>query len=114
MVYYVGGARLNNVIEPVIERLGLSAYYLGPMDDVAQAKEIIAGRGLCCGVINDIRLIDWSGEEIRAEVRRIIDAGMPGGRFLFGTLVMPLAIPEENIRVMLDAAYEFGRYPDEG
>jgi uroporphyrinogen decarboxylase len=113
VVYYCGSARFNNVIEPVIERLGITVYYLSPMDDITQAKEIIAGRGLCCGVINDIKLIDWSREEIRADVRRIIEAGMPGGRFLFGTLLMPMAIPEESIRVMLDAAYEYGCYSDE-
>lgn len=110
VVYYCGSARFNNVIEQVIERLGISVFYLSPMDDIAEGKKIIAGRGLCCGVINDIKLIDWSKNEIRNEVRRMIDQGMPGGRFLFGTLVMPYAIPEENIRAMLEAAYEFGRY----
>jgi hypothetical protein len=43
-------------------------------------------------------------------VRRLIEAGMPGGKFLFGTCVMPYHIPEENIRTMLEAAYEFGSY----
>jgi hypothetical protein len=71
---------------------------------------VIAGRGLTCGVINDIRLIDWTRDEIRAEVRRLIAAGMPGGKFLFGTAVMPYQIPERNIRTMLAAAYEFGSY----
>ncbi len=108
VVYYCGSSPFNNVIDTVIERLGITAFYLSPMDDIVEAKRIIAGRGLCCGVINDIKLIDWSKEEIRGEVRRMIDQGMPGGRFLFGTLVMPYGIPEENIRTMLGAAYEFG------
>ncbi|MHB0913655.1 MAG: uroporphyrinogen decarboxylase family protein [Armatimonadota bacterium] len=114
VVYYCGSARLNSVIGMVIERLGLPAYYLSSMDDITEGKEIIAGRGLCCGVINDIKLIHWSKEEIQTEVRRIIEEGMPGGRFLFGTLLMPLAIPEENIRVMLETAYKVGSYADEG
>lgn len=110
VVYYCGSFRFNRVIERVIERLGIGTYYLSPQDDVAEGKRIIAGRGLTCGVINDIMLMSWSKDQIAAEVRRILDAGMPGGRFLFGTLVMPLGIPEENIRVMLDVAYEHGRY----
>lgn len=110
MVYYCGMSRFNQVIDIVIERTGLGVYYLSPLDDIAEGKRIIAGRALTCGVINDIRLIDWSREEIRAEVRRMIAAGMPGGKFLFGTGVMPYAIPEENIRTMLEAAYEFGSY----
>jgi uroporphyrinogen decarboxylase len=61
-------------------------------------------------VINDIMLLEWSPEEIRAEVKRMIAAGKPGGKFLFGTLVMPYNIPEENIRTMLAAAYEYGSF----
>ncbi len=110
VVYYCGSSRFNDVIETVIERLGIGAFYLSPWDDIGEGKRIIAGRGLTCGVLNDIMLIDWTREEIRAEVKRMIAAGKPGGRFLFGTLVMPYAIPEENIRTMLEAAYEFGRF----
>jgi uroporphyrinogen decarboxylase len=110
VVYYCGSARFNNVIETVIDRLGIKVFYLSPMDDIAEGKRLVARRGLTCGVINDIRLIDWSEEEVRAEVRRMIEAGKPGGRFLFGTLVMPFGIPERNIRAMLDAAYQFGSW----
>ncbi|MBA4374354.1 MAG: uroporphyrinogen decarboxylase [Thermodesulfovibrio sp.] len=109
VVYYCGMARLTATIEEVFEKTGIGTYYLSPLDNIEQGKKIIAGRALCGGVINDIKLIDWSRDEIRNEVRRIIEAGMTGGRFLFGTGVMPYAIPEENIRTMLEAAYEFGR-----
>jgi len=110
IVYYCGTSRFNRVIDTVLERTGIGVYYLSPLDDVAEGKRIIAGRGLTCGVINDIGLIDWTREQIRNEVRRLIEAGMPGGKFLFGTGVMPCQIPEENIRTMLEAAYEFGSY----
>ncbi|MBI5848841.1 MAG: uroporphyrinogen decarboxylase family protein [Nitrospirae bacterium] len=110
VVFYCGMARLTASIEAVMEKTGIGTYYLSPLDDIAEGKRIINSRALTCGVINDIKLIDWTTEEIRAEVRRIIGAGMPGGRFLFGTGVMPYAIPEENIRTMLEAAYEFGSY----
>jgi len=109
VVYYCGSARFNDVIEAVIDRLGIGVFYLSPLDDIAQGKRLVAGRGLTCGVINDIKLLTWSKAEIRAEVKRMIAAGKPGGKFLFGTLVMPYAIPEENIRTMLEAAYEYGR-----
>jgi uroporphyrinogen decarboxylase len=108
VVYYCGTAPMNDVIGAVIQELGLGVFYLGPDDDVAEAKRVVAGRGLTCAVINDIEMISWSEDEVRAEVRRLIDAGKPGGRFLFGTGVMPLAIPERNIRAMLDAAYTLG------
>lgn len=110
VVYYCGSSRFNNVIDAVIKRLKIGVFYLSPMDDIAEGKRLVAGRGLTCGVINDIKLLSWSREEIRSEVRRMIEAGKPGGRFLFGTLVMPYDIPEENIRTMLEAAYEYGRF----
>lgn len=109
VVYYCGMARMNRVIGAVLERTGIGVYYASPLDDLAEARRIIAGRGLTCGAINDIKLIVWSAAEVRQEVKRIIEAGMPGGRFLFGTGVMPVAIPEANIHTMLEAAYEFGK-----
>ena len=110
MVYYCGTARFNAVLQPVLERTHLEVFHISPLDDLAEARRIIAGRGLTCGVINDIKLINWSVAEIRREVKRILAAGMLGGRFLFSTGVMPSAIPETNIRSMLEAVFEFGRY----
>jgi len=109
VVYYCGSARMNSVIDTVIEKLGLKTFYLSPMDDIAEAKKIIAGRALAAGVINDIELIRWTKDEIRTEVKRMFDAGRPGGKFFFGTLVMPYNIPEENIKYMLEMVYEFGK-----
>lgn len=111
LVYYCGGARFNQVIGQVIDQLGLSCFYLSPLDDVAEGKAAIAGRGLACGVINDIQLVGWSEARVEAEVERIIAAGKPGGKFLFGTLLMPCGIPERNIVAMLRAAYKFGSQP---
>ena len=111
VVYYCGGARMNMVISSVIDRLKLKTFYLSPMDSIAEAKELVAGRAVCAGVFNDIQLLTWTETEIRDEVRRMLGDGMPGGRFFFGTLVMPYRIPEKNIQTMLDAVYEFGGQP---
>jgi uroporphyrinogen decarboxylase len=89
--------------------LGIQTYYLSPLDDIAEGKKIINGRALTCGVINDIKLIDWTEAEIKQEVKRMLTTGMPDGKFLFGTILMPYKIPERNIRAMLDAVYEFGQ-----
>lgn len=110
VVYYCGGAPMNPVIDCVIRSLGIQVFYLGPGDDIAEGKRLIAGRGLTCGVINDIKLLTWNPGEVRDVVRGMIAAGKSGGRFLFGTLVMPYRIPEENIHAMLEAAREFGSF----
>jgi hypothetical protein len=108
IVYYCGMAPFNNVIEQVMRELGIGAYYISPLADLAEAKALIGDRGLTCGVIDDIKMIHWTQEKTRAEVRRICQTGMPGGHFLFGTGVMPLDLPETNIRAMLAAAFEYG------
>lgn len=111
VVYYCGMAPFNNVIELVNAHLGINMHYISPMADLAEAKAIIGTNGLTCGVIDDIRMIHWTPEQTRAEVKRIMDIGKPGGHFLFGTGVMPQAIPEANIIAMLDAAFEYGKLP---
>ena len=118
IVYYCGMAPFNEVIPQVIEQLGIGIHYLSPLADLVEAKgsieySLVGQNRLTCGVINDIQLIRWNREQIRAEVQRICQIGAPGGRpgshFLFGTGVMPMAIPEPNIRLLLEAAFEFGR-----
>ncbi len=108
VVYYCGMAPFNNVIDLVFDELHITKHYTSPLDDLTTAKRIINTRGLTCGVIDDIKMIHWTVEETRAEVKRIIDIGKPGGHFLFGNGVMPLAVPEANIRAMVDAAFEYG------
>ena len=111
IVYYCGMAPFNNVIETVMEQLGIGVYYISPIADLAEAKATIGNRALTCGVIDDIRMIRYTAEETRAEVKRICSIGKPGGHFLFGTGVMPIAVPPANIQAMIDAAFEFGRTP---
>ncbi len=108
VVYYCGMAAFNGVIDMVFDELGIGAYYISPLAALAEAKAIIGDRGLTCGVIDDISMIDWNEEQTRGKVRRIIETGKQGGHFLFGTGVMPLAIPERNIHAMLEAAFEYG------
>lgn len=109
LIFYCGMSRYNRVIAEVLERVPFGCCYLSPLDDVAEGKRLVAGRGLTCGVINDTRLLHWSLEEIRAEVKAIIEAGKPGGKFAFGGSATPFHTPEESIRTMLEAAYEYGR-----
>jgi len=110
LVYYCGMAPFNDVIDEVMTELGLGVHYISPLADLAEAKAIIGTRGLTCGVIDDIKMIRWTAEETRAEVKRMCEIGMPGGHFLFGNGVMPLAAPEANIVAMVAAAFEYGSY----
>jgi len=114
LIYYCGMSYFNNVIDDVLTQTGISAFDISPFDDLSEAKKIINGRGLTIGVINDVKMIDWTPAQVRAEVKRILKEGMPGGKFLFNTGVMPYHIPEENIKAMLAAAFEYGAYQGGG
>ncbi len=110
IVYYCGGAPMNEVVDLAIEQLGVGVYYISPLDDLAEAKQIINTRGVTCGVIDDIKMIHWSPEKTRAEVKRIIEIGKPGGHFLFASSLLPLGLPEDNIKAMIQAAFDYGAY----
>ena len=113
VVYYCGMAPFNNVIEQVVDELNIRLHYISPIADLTEAKSIIARKtpavGLTCGVIDDIKMINWTPQQTDAEVKRLCEIGMAGGHFLFGNGVMPLAVPEANIRAMVDAAFNYGR-----
>lgn len=109
LVYYCGMSRLNNVLDILLEATDFRTFYTSPLDDIAEAVSIIGSRGLTCGVINDIKLLEWGEEDIDKEVKRIINSGKEQGRFLFGTGVMPYNIPETSIRKMLESAYQYGK-----
>lgn len=110
LVYYCGMSPFNEVIDLVFDELNIKTFYISPLADLREAKRLIDTRGLTCGVIDDIKMIHWTPEQTRAEVKRIIDIGKPGGHFLFGTGVVSLAVPEANIRAMLDSAHLYGSF----
>jgi len=110
VVYYCGMSPFNEVIDLAFEQLQITNYYISPLADLADAKRIIGNRGLTCGVIDDIKMIHWSEQQTRDEVKRLIDIGKPGGHFLFGNGVMPLTVPEVNIRAMVDTALQYGSW----
>jgi uroporphyrinogen decarboxylase len=113
VVFFNGGGRINPILADLQRETGIGAYYLNPFDDIVEARQILGPQALIAGVINDIRLIDWSPDEIDHEVKRIMQAGKQGGGFIFGTLLMPFKIPEENIRALMDSACRHGSYAAE-
>ncbi|MDD2897440.1 MAG: uroporphyrinogen decarboxylase family protein [Desulfuromonadaceae bacterium] len=110
VVFFNGGGRINPILADLQTDTGIGAYYLNPFDDIIEARRILGPQALIAGAINDIRLIDWTPDEIDQEVERIMGAGKQGGGFLFGTLLMPYRIPEDNIRALVDAAIKHGSY----
>jgi uroporphyrinogen decarboxylase len=108
VIFFNGGGRINPILADLKQHTGIGAYYLNPFDDIAEARAILGPEAIIAGAINDIKLIDWTAQEIDREVERIMRAGKQAGGFLFGTLLMPFSIPEQNIRTLVDAAIRHG------
>lgn len=110
IVYYCGMSRMNAVIPQLLEKTQLKIFYTSPLDDLNQSIHKLQDRpSLCCGIINDLKLLEWSEDEIRVEVQRIVDLGKQTPRFLFGTGVMPMGISSAKIQTLVQSAKEFGR-----
>ena len=65
------------------------------------------------GAIDHQRVLPFgTPEEVRAEVRRVIDILAPGGGFCLAPShdLMLADFPPENVIAMYDEAYEYGRY----
>ena len=110
VVFFNGGGRINPILPDLICQTGIGAYYLNPFDDITEARELLGPQALIAGAINDIHLIDWSPEEVGREVEKIMQVGKKAGGFIFGTLMMPLRIPDANIRAMVESAIKHGSY----
>lgn len=85
----------------------------GKMADLAELKKRY-GKHICfCGAIDTQHILpNGSPEQVRREVRRVVEALAPGGGYLLAAVhTIPDETPPENILAMVDAAQEFGRYP---
>jgi len=72
------------------------------------------GRNLVfCGALDTQRVLPYgTSEQVRQEVRRVIDLLGPGGGYLLASVHTIMdEVPPENILAMVDAAVEYGRYP---
>lgn len=114
VIFFNGGGLINPILADLQSSTGLSVYYLNPYDDICEARKLLGPQALIAGTINDIRLIDWTPEEIDRKVKKIMEAGKQAGGFIFGTLLMPYKIPEANIRAMIESAVRHGRYNGDG
>ncbi len=85
----------------------------GKMSNLAALKKRFGRNIVFCGGIDSHRVLPYgSVEEVRQEVRRVIDLLGPGGGTMIGAVHTVMNdVPPENILAMVDAVEEFGRYP---
>ena len=83
---------------------------------MADLEELKHGHGkeivFCGGIDTHHVLPNGSPEEVRQEVRRVIEVLAPGGGYLVSSVHTIMdGVSPENILAMVDAVEEFGRYP---
>jgi uroporphyrinogen decarboxylase len=91
---------------------------LGPLEpgagmDLSEVKRRYAGKVCVVGNLDVDLLCRGTPEQVRAATRRLISEVSPGGRHILSSgNSIPASVKPENLRAMVEAAKELGRYPD--
>jgi uroporphyrinogen decarboxylase len=104
---------IDDFIEIGVDILNPIQTSAGSMSDLPALKKRFGKNIVFCGGIDTHRILPFgSPEEVRQEVRRVIDILGPGGGCMIGAVhTIMNDIPPENVLAMVDAVQEFGRYP---
>ena len=104
---------MDDLIEIGIDILNPIQTSAGKMANLAELKERYGKQLVLCGAIDTHQVLPMgTPEEVRQEVKRVIEALGPGGGYLLSSVhTITDEVPPENILAMVDAAVEFGHYP---
>jgi uroporphyrinogen decarboxylase len=85
----------------------------GSISDLSSLKKRFGKNMVFCGGIDSHRILPFgSVEDVRQEVRRVMQLLGPGGGCMIGAVHTVMNdVPPENILAMVDAVEEFGHYP---
>ena len=83
------------------------------MSELPSLKKRFGSNIVFCGGIDTHRILPFgSVEEVREEVRRVMQILGPGGGYMIGAVHTVMDdVPPENVLAMVDAVEEFGHYP---
>ena len=104
---------IEDFIEIGVDILNTIQTSAGSMSDLPSLKKRFGSDIVFCGGIDTHRILPFgSVEEVRQEVRRVIQILGPGGGCMIGAVhTIMNDVPPENVIAMVDAVEEFGRYP---
>lgn len=104
---------IDDFVEIGVDILNPIQTSAGTMSDLRSLKKRFGKNIVFCGGIDTHRILPFgSVEDVREEVRRVIQILGPGGGCMIGAVhTMMDDVPPENILAMVDAVAEFGHYP---
>ncbi len=103
---------IEDFIEIGVDILNPIQTSAGRMADLVSLKRNYGDRIVFCGAVDTHRVLPHgTPDEVRAEVKRVIEALAPGGGFMLGAVHTVMNdVPAENVLAMVDAVEEYGRY----
>ena len=83
------------------------------MSNLEALKKKYDKRIIFCGAIDTQKILPYgSPEEVKQEVRRVMNILGDGGGYMLATVHTVMnEVPAENVLAMVDAVEEFGHYP---
>jgi uroporphyrinogen decarboxylase len=104
---------IEDFIEIGVDILNPIQTSAGSMSDLPSLKKRFGSNIIFCGGIDTRRILPFgSTEDVRQEVRRVMQILGPGGGCMIGAVHTVLNdVPPENVLAMVDAVEEFGHYP---
>jgi uroporphyrinogen decarboxylase len=104
---------IDDLVEIGVDILNPIQTSAGKMSDLEALKDRWGNRLSFCGAIDTHRVLpSGTPEEVRSEVRRVIDVLGPGGGYLVSSVHTVMDdVPAENVLAMVDEVMEHGRYP---
>jgi uroporphyrinogen decarboxylase len=107
---------LDDFVEIGIDILNPIQTSAGKMANLAELKRRYGRNLVFCGAVDTHRVLpSGTPDEVRQEVRRVINLLGPGGGYMLASVHTIMdEVPPENILAMVDEAVESGRYPLKG
>lgn len=104
---------IEDFIEIGVDVLNPMQTSAGKMSDLEGLKQRYGSRLVFCGAIDTQHILPkGTPEEVRQEVRRVINLLGEGGGYMVASVHTVMnEVPPENILAMVDAVEEFGYYP---
>ncbi|MDH3612172.1 MAG: hypothetical protein OEU90_07090 [Gammaproteobacteria bacterium] len=104
---------IDDFIEIGVDILNPIQTSAGTMSDLPALKQRFGDNIVFCGGIDTDRVLPLgSVDDVRQEVRRVMQTLGPGGGCMIGAVHTVMNdVPAENVLAMVDAVEEFGRYP---
>lgn len=101
---------LDDFVEIGVDILNPIQTAAGKMANLAELKQRYGNNLVFCGAIDTQRILPYgTPEEVRQEVRRVIETLTPGGGYMVASVHTIMdEVPPENILAMVDAVVEGG------